>query len=320
MSARSAGPRSRAASRRSSPARTPTRTPSPTSPTAPPATAVAAPRPGPTARRPTPMTIAGTVPQPTWAFHQPKIGRGLGEVADRCGVALISGVTMPRLQVRHDERRDHQQDRQRDGDELGRAAAGRHAYPPYGVELITQRRCAAVSARRRRALRRPRTPPACVRGDRAGDPVVGQRHAVGSLGDQDRHRRVRTCVGHGGGHLAHRDRVARDDPQQSARCGRGRGSPAPRRGRGSGTRSDRCCPPSARPLRRTRRGRAPNTSPRTSLAEVRHPAEARVHRGDDVVERPSVRDGEAPDRDRRLRLLTHCLSRHSIIFSRILKS
>ena len=22
----------------------------------------------------TPMTIAGTVPQPTWAFHQPKIG------------------------------------------------------------------------------------------------------------------------------------------------------------------------------------------------------------------------------------------------------
>ncbi len=43
-----------------------------------------------------PMTIAGTVPQPTWAFHQPKMGAVSANACSRAGEALISGVTMPR--------------------------------------------------------------------------------------------------------------------------------------------------------------------------------------------------------------------------------
>ena len=44
----------------------------------------------------TPMTIAGRVPQPTCAFHQPKIGAVCAKARIRAGVLLISGVTMPR--------------------------------------------------------------------------------------------------------------------------------------------------------------------------------------------------------------------------------
>ena len=43
-----------------------------------------------------PMTIAGTVPQPTWAFHHPKIGAVSAKLCRRAAEALISGVTVPR--------------------------------------------------------------------------------------------------------------------------------------------------------------------------------------------------------------------------------
>ena len=61
-----------------------------------------------------PITMAGTVPHPTWAFHHPKIGAVPAKSWKRSGVALISGVTMPRSQMRHHEGRDDKDDA--DGD------------------------------------------------------------------------------------------------------------------------------------------------------------------------------------------------------------
>ena len=43
---------------------------------------------GPHSTAATPMTIAGTVPQPTWAFHHPKIGAVCGEHRDLRGRAV----------------------------------------------------------------------------------------------------------------------------------------------------------------------------------------------------------------------------------------
>ncbi len=51
---------------------------------------------GPHSTAAMPMTIAGTVPHPTWAFHHPKIGAVPAKILKRSGVLLISGVTMPR--------------------------------------------------------------------------------------------------------------------------------------------------------------------------------------------------------------------------------
>src|SRR3569623_578570 len=39
-----------------------------------------------------PMRIAGTVPQPPWAFHQPKIGAVPAKLLISAGELLISGV------------------------------------------------------------------------------------------------------------------------------------------------------------------------------------------------------------------------------------
>ena len=57
-----------------------------------------------------PMTIAGMVPQPTWAFHHPKIG------------------AVSEVQVRHDERRDDQD--HADGDRHRLPATDPHARKP----------------------------------------------------------------------------------------------------------------------------------------------------------------------------------------------
>src|SRR5689334_15480804 len=43
-----------------------------------------------------PIAIAGMVPQPTWAFHQPKIGAVWAYIEIWRAVLLISGVTIPR--------------------------------------------------------------------------------------------------------------------------------------------------------------------------------------------------------------------------------
>ena len=43
-----------------------------------------------------PIRIAGTVPQPTWAFHQPKIGAASANALRSAGLILMMGVTMPR--------------------------------------------------------------------------------------------------------------------------------------------------------------------------------------------------------------------------------
>ena len=51
---------------------------------------------GPHSTAATPIRIAGPVPHPTWAFHHPKIGAVPAKLRNRSGVALISGVTMPR--------------------------------------------------------------------------------------------------------------------------------------------------------------------------------------------------------------------------------
>src|SRR6478752_5339257 len=51
---------------------------------------------GPHSTAAAPIAIAGTVPGPTWAFHHPKIGATPAKVRNRSGVALISGVTLPR--------------------------------------------------------------------------------------------------------------------------------------------------------------------------------------------------------------------------------
>ena len=51
---------------------------------------------GPHSTAAMPMTTAGTVPHPTWAFHHPKIGAVPAKILKRSGVLLISGVTMPR--------------------------------------------------------------------------------------------------------------------------------------------------------------------------------------------------------------------------------
>ena len=51
---------------------------------------------GPHSTAATPIRIAGPVPHPTWAFHHPKIGAVPAKARKRSGVALISGVTMPR--------------------------------------------------------------------------------------------------------------------------------------------------------------------------------------------------------------------------------
>ena len=56
-----------------------------------------------------------------------------------------------------------------------------------------------------------------IRGDLAGDAVVGDPgSAVWHFLDQDRDRRVRARVGHVTRHLAHRDRVAHDEPDEAA--------------------------------------------------------------------------------------------------------
>jgi len=47
-----------------------------------------------------PMTIAGTVPQPTWAFHHPKIGAVSAKLWSRAAEAWISGVAMPAKKLR----------------------------------------------------------------------------------------------------------------------------------------------------------------------------------------------------------------------------
>jgi hypothetical protein len=76
-----------------------------------------------------PMTIAGTVPQPTWAFHHPKIGAVSAKLWSRVADAWISGVTVPaEVQVRHDERRDHQE--RADGDRHRLPATNPHAGQP----------------------------------------------------------------------------------------------------------------------------------------------------------------------------------------------
>src|ERR1700712_280242 len=51
---------------------------------------------GPHSAVPMPITMAGTVPQPTWAFHHPKIGAAAAYISICRGVLLIRGVTMPR--------------------------------------------------------------------------------------------------------------------------------------------------------------------------------------------------------------------------------
>ena len=68
---------------------------------------------GPHSTAATPITIAGTVPHPTWAFHHPKIGAVSGEAAEplRCGVDQRRDEAQ--MQVRHHERRDHQERRRR---------------------------------------------------------------------------------------------------------------------------------------------------------------------------------------------------------------
>ena len=43
-----------------------------------------------------PIRMAGTVPQPTWAFHQPKIGAASANALRSAGLILMMGVTMPR--------------------------------------------------------------------------------------------------------------------------------------------------------------------------------------------------------------------------------
>jgi hypothetical protein len=45
----------------------------------------------------TAMTMAGTVPHPTCASHHPKMGAVPAKSRKRSGVALISGVTLPRF-------------------------------------------------------------------------------------------------------------------------------------------------------------------------------------------------------------------------------
>src|SRR4051794_13716188 len=47
-----------------------------------------------------PMTIAGTVPQPTCAFHHPKIGAVSAKLWSRVADAWISGVTVPAKKLR----------------------------------------------------------------------------------------------------------------------------------------------------------------------------------------------------------------------------
>ena len=51
---------------------------------------------GPHSAAPTPIRMAGMVPHPTWAFHQPKIGAAWANISICRGVLLMSGVTIPR--------------------------------------------------------------------------------------------------------------------------------------------------------------------------------------------------------------------------------
>ena len=74
----------------------------------------------------TPMAIAGSVPQPTCAFHQPKIGAVCANDAIRAGVLLIKRRDDAQVQVGHHEGGDHQHHRERDADRL--AAEGPHAH------------------------------------------------------------------------------------------------------------------------------------------------------------------------------------------------
>ena len=66
----------------------------------------------------TPMRIAGTVPQPTWAFHQPKIGAVSAKLWNRCGVGVDQRGDGGEVQVGDDERRDHQHHADGDRDRL----------------------------------------------------------------------------------------------------------------------------------------------------------------------------------------------------------
>src|SRR5271156_5468485 len=51
---------------------------------------------GPHSTAAIPIAVAAMLPQPTWAFHQPKIGAALAKSWIACGLLRINGVTTPK--------------------------------------------------------------------------------------------------------------------------------------------------------------------------------------------------------------------------------